>query len=314
MTHPREGQILGPDPGAPVVTTVKTVAAPTMKLKLPVHLASRESAATHDRLPSATVNGGDSSGKVPENTKPASNEAFQSQAGDSDAHADGTGPDIPAPKQGCSSLPQDTEAAEAQQPAAGTSKAMEGDTDAKDADIPAPKGEPAKGKASKAKKSKTTKSGAKGQASGADAASEKVPQTPEKATPDVEIDAPEGDIAVPASDNAGVPKTRKSPTGKAKPKKPRVDPMLAAMEQAKTCRVEEEDGGDQAFSNTTLVVSPVVAAMQWRQEILRYMAPGMHYCSPQSCLRMTYAAAVCLLVARPRAAPAARLSPAACLQ
>jgi hypothetical protein len=66
-----------------------------------------------------------------------------------------------------------------------------------------------------------------------------------------------------------VAKKKRTPT-----KKPKVDPMRVAMEQAKQCYSEEEDAGLKGFCQATLVVCPVVAAMQWRQEILRYTAPG----------------------------------------
>lgn len=276
-----------------------------MKLKLPNHLSSRESKADHEKLTSE-ARGGDFHTKGAERSQPGTNGRSECHAHDHDAQADGTGAVIPVQNLGSLSQPQVTENAETRPPAAGTSKAMKGEGDAMNADSPATKSEPQTSKVSKAKakKPRATKSGAKGKASGAEAANKKVPQTPEKAAPDTENDAPEGDGATPASGNSGSSKTKKSPKAKAKAKKPRTDPMLAAMEQAKTCRVEEEDGGDQAFSNTTLVVSPVVAAMQWRQEILRYMAPGMHACSLESSLPTTSAATVCLLAALPRTYPA----------
>jgi hypothetical protein len=60
----------------------------------------------------------------------------------------------------------------------------------------------------------------------------------------------------------------------AKVKKPRVDPMRAAFEQAKDCKADIGDEGAK-YCGATLVVCPVVAAMQWRQEIARYTANGM---------------------------------------
>jgi hypothetical protein len=76
--------------------------------------------------------------------------------------------------------------------------------------------------------------------------------------------------AVAAEGGAARTPAKRKPT----PKKKRVDPMRLAMEQAKECYAEKENVGEGGFCRATLVVCPVVAAMQWRQEILHYTAPG----------------------------------------
>ena len=266
VTHPREGQILGPDDGVVMPSSVKTVPAPSMKLKLPSHMAARGNTEQCKSLRSATADGEPLGASVPPTSKPHSATTAECLKQDVDMKDD-------EPTAVASETPQKTsptETAQVQQPAASTSKAMQGIEEDTGAACTTPKPEPPKGKAAKGKKAKSTKA-SKGKASATEAAATEASPATEEAPPDAET--AEGDAATPASGSGDPAKTKKSP--KSKVKKPRVDPMLAAMEQAKTCRVEDEDGGDQPFCNTTLVVSPVVAAMQWRQEILRYMAPGM---------------------------------------
>lgn len=245
-------------------SSVKTVPAPSMKLKLPSHMAARGNIEQCKSLRSATDDGEPLGAAVPATSKPHSAATAECLKQDVDMNDD-------EPSAVASDTPQKTpptETAQAQQPAASTSKAMQGIEEDTEAACTTPKPEPPKGKAVGTKAKSTKKS--KGKASTTEAPATEASPASAQVPPDAET--AEGDAATPASGSGDPAKTKKSP--KSKVKKPRVDPMLAAMEQAKTCRVEDEDGGDQPFCNTTLVVSPVVAAMQWRQEILRYMAPG----------------------------------------
>eukprot|EP00892_Ulva_mutabilis_P003353 jgi/Ulvmu1/138/UM001_0142.1 len=263
VTHPREGQILGPDDGAPAAISTTTVAPPTMKLKLPSRLAGKDpsnDAETHieytARAKEATA--GEAAGQrcsedpVAGTSSGACREACTGDGLQSTA-VDVEKTDGEAPQQGA------VDAAGQGGQAASPEATPEATT---------PTAKPAKGRAMKATTTKATRG--RGKAAAATAVPEDAPE-PAAAGPS----PGEDDAAAPAAGSSAGGKAKAKKSAKAaRPKAPRVDPMMAAMEQAKVCRVEAEEGGDAAFSNTTLVVCPVVAAMQWRQEILRYMAPG----------------------------------------
>lgn len=261
VTHPREGQILGPDDGQPVIATADTVRAPAMKLKLPAHLSAKAGARNQDMSRQLADDGeasggpcGCCPGAAPRDDEDGVTRDVSNKAG---------------PKRKKGKQPN----SDANNAGASTAVVSRGEEQG----IPASKSATAKSdtkiaKESKAKKTKTPSK--KGKAKEDDGADKHA--TPEKAQDGI-ADPEHGADATPST--TATAKTKPSPKSKAK--KPRVDPMLAAMEQAKVCRVEAEEGGDQPFSKTTLVVSPVVAAMQWRQEILRYMAPGEF---PAACL------------------------------
>ena len=261
---------MGPDDGAPAVSTVPTVAPPSMKLKLPSHLATQNRTSNPGSQAKAK--------SIVHNSDCAEQEPCKSSLGE-------------LPLVGPNADEKETEGEQAlqadqvqelgdgiesrPQADAGSSKALISQApDAactEDATAGTPPAKPAKGKAKKAGKAKAAKAGTKGKAVAVDAEPTTAPETPAPAP----APADEGGDTPATGGSGGKGKGKKSPKT-AKVKKARVDPMVAAMEQAKVCRVEAEEGGDKAFSNTTLVVSPVVAAMQWRQEILRYMAPGVH--------------------------------------
>jgi hypothetical protein len=217
VTHPQEGQILGPEDGTPAAVSTEEAPAPKMRLRMPSVLPQQGGQKT----------GGSTCHDVPAGC-----------AGAEDAQQ------LPTSENGCHSHARNAEPQQCvtKTPATKSKANGKGRVKAKAADTtPATPGP----STSKASTSKASTGGSPDEGRKSDA---------------------EG--------NKGMPEGKDK--GKGKEKKKRVDPLVAAMQQAKDCRAEPEEGGDDGFCRATLVVCPVVAAMQWRQEILRYTGAGGH--------------------------------------
>jgi SNF2-related domain len=301
VTHPRDGVILGPDADAPsaAASHAKPPAAPVLRLRVSGALPQ---AANGDK--GAPTSGGSVAG-ADENAGGASNAAdeavvkeaqqlntaLETEAADAQKAAAETAAGLLTPQQdrarARASLGEEDDFDEARDKAtvaqspAGAEKAdirqageaagavhdaAEAPDGVEGAAEAASKAKGAKGKARSTAKSRkaAAATAAKAAAEAAAAAAASAAATPDGAT---------GKNKGKGKAAAKAPKAPKTKTPKAK--KPRVDPLCAAMEQAKTCHAEEEDCGVEGFCKATLVVCPVVAAMQWRQEIARYTAPGV---------------------------------------
>ena len=202
VTHPRDGQILGPDTSPAAAAAPVQAPAPKLKLRLPSTVAN----------PLQTANEG-----APQRTPRADVEEAQPET-----------VALPAPE-GTSSL-----------------QAAECAAEAGPSTLQSP--EPTKA----AKKGTNTPSTAK------------------------KKDQPgESDAGAAQQEGGDSPESKTTNKGKGKAKKKRIDPLVAAMQQAKECYAEPEAQGTDGFCGATLVVCPVVAAMQWQQEIIRYTGAGM---------------------------------------
>jgi hypothetical protein len=254
VTHPREGLILGPDAAAPVATSpAKAIQAKSM-LRLRVPTASAAVAASEDGNEAGT----------------STAVASMTRAGQAAAREEKSG-------SGMAAEAVDGAAAEAE--AGGGEGSGVGRTErVTRLGTAATGGADKKGAGSK-KAPARAKGKGKGRAKRAAA-----DETGSHAEDGCIIEEPEG-----AGGAATAAKGREKTDKAAKTKKPRVDPLRLAMEQAKTCHAEEDIVGVQGFCKATLVVCPVVAAMQWRQEILRYTSPGM-FPSPE---RPRYSSGMC---------------------
>lgn len=197
VTHPRDGQILGPDSAPAQVAAPVEVAAPKMKLKMPSGLLK--------------------------SLQPANEGAAQRNP-----------------------------AAEEAQPQTGAHAAPAGDAALE-------VGEAAAEPPSMRRTKKAATEGAS------------TPSSAQKENKPGDNDAGKAQQEGSVSPEA---KTGKKGKGKAKGKK-KIDPLVAAMQQAKQCYAEPEAQGTDGFCGATLVVCPVVAAMQWQQEIIRYTGAGM---------------------------------------
>lgn len=201
VTHPREGEILGPDSSPGAVAAAVEAPAPKMKLRLPCSL-KRDEHAHGNTAPSAG------------NTAPSADAAdAEAEAGSDQGKNCESG-----------SEPASLQSPEAKRP----------DVDTKSASTPVNVG---------SKKKQPSKD-----------ADDKGKQ--------------EGSVS---------PEGKSGKKGKAAPKekKKKVDPLIAAMQQAKECYAEPEDNGTDNFCGATLVICPVVAALQWQQEIVRYTGAGV---------------------------------------